>query len=343
MGSPIKTPIPVKNSIYADWWKVPSWRQMHCSNAGNNLGVTIGGNGTGKSYLLGSVAEDLGWDHRGEQSLFNTDYLWEHVAFDTKGAAQIMKELIKLPKRKTVGYQIIIEEGQFALYSKDAFNDDVKDLSRLLMIMRSRRWGVYINLPSFKHLNKDVRMITNWLCWMKGKPTNYSFGTFYHVNTNMYDGEPYIQKPAFSDSVVSLDGLPVSVSSAYNILPFPKPSKKFIKPYEKLKQENQDMLFQKFAKKLEDRELQEQVDPKAEKEKELQEFAKMLLEDKGRFWDLKKNAFVPSKVCSVLAVGRDKAYQIIAKANGFLASGVSDDIISNNKSKYLGNIREMRH
>jgi hypothetical protein len=328
MVSRYPTPIPVRKSVYAKWWKVPAWQQMHCSNAGNNLGVVIGGNGTGKSWLLGSVAEDLGWDHRGEQSLFNTDYLWEHLAFDTKSASLIMKELIKLPRNKTIGYQFILDEGQLSLYSKDAFQEEVKNLSRMLMTVRSRRWGVYINLPSFMHLNKDVRMITNWLVWMKGKPTDFSFGTFYNVEANMYDGEPYLKKPVFNDTIESLDGLKIAVSSAYNILPFPKPSKKFIKPYEKMKSEHQKEIFIKFADEISAK--QEVVDSKTEKEKEYDEFANMVVEDHNRFWDVRRNTYSVVGIMRGLAVTRDKAVVIIGKALKKHTQGFTPNNIYNN-------------
>jgi len=302
----------VRKSVYASWWKVPAWQQMHCSNAGNNLGVVIGGNGTGKSWLLGAVAEDLGVTPQGENTLFNTDYLTEHLAFDTKGAAMIMKDLMKLPRCKTIGYQIILDEGQLSLYSKDAFNEEVKNLSRMLMTIRSRRWGVYINLPSFLHLNKDVRMITNWLVWMKGKPTDFSFGTFYNVETNMYDGEPYLKKPVFNDTVVSADGLPMCVSSAYNILPFPKPSMKFIKPYEKLKSVHQEDIFVRFADEITANEVK--VDAKAEKEREYEELSKLILEDHDRFWDEKRDSYSVVEVMRGLAISRDKAVRLIGIA-----------------------------
>lgn len=327
-------------AVYSSWWKVPAWQQMHCSNAGNNLGVAIGGNGTGKSWQLGAVAEDLGVNPRGEPTLFNTDYLWEHLAFDTKGAALIMKNLMKLPQYKTVGYQIIIDEGQLSLYSKDAFQEEVKDLSRMLMTVRSRRWGVYINLPSFLHLNKDVRMITNWLIWMKGKPTDFSFGTFYHVETNMYDGEPYIRKPVFNEKIVTLDGLPMNVSSTYNILPFSKPSKKFVRPYEKMKATHQEDLFTRFADNISNKEDADKVNSKEEKEKELLSFAKILIEDKARFWSDTKKGFMTSKVCIAFAIGREKAYQIIARANKILASGQSEVLLNNDKLHILGDLRE---
>lgn len=337
MVSKYTTPLPVRKSVYAMWWKVPAWQQMHCSNAGNNLGVVIGGNGTGKSYLLGAVSEDLGWDHRGEQSLFNTDYLWEHLAFDTKSIAVVMKQLIKLPKHKTIGYQFIIDEGQLSLYSKDAFQEEVKNLSRMLMTVRSRRWGVYINLPSFLHLNKDVRMITNWLVWMKGKPTDYSFGTFYNIEPNMYDGEPYLKKPIFNDSVVSLDGLPLCVSSSYNILPFPSPSKKFIRPYEKMKAKHQEEIFVRFADEITAK--QEVVDIKTEREKELVEFAKMVIEDRHRFWNESKQTYVLAELMRAFSVSREKANHIVGKVTEIERDGQSANIVNSNKGYYLGDLR----
>lgn len=220
---------------------------MHNSNAGNNLGLVVGPNGSGKSWLLGWVAETLGVRPNGNTDLFDTSNLNKHVFFDSKSFMQRATELTNMSKRKTVGTQLILDEGQLSLYSKDAFKDEVKNLSRMLMTIRSRRWGVYINLPTFGMLNKDVRMITNWLVQMKGKPLDYSYGTFYTVDVNMISGEPFIKKPVFSSKEYTEDGMPYIVDKAYSILPFPQPSNKFIIPYEKMKNEHQKELYEKYG------------------------------------------------------------------------------------------------
>lgn len=242
-----KTPQLVKDATYSDWWFEPAWRQMWNSNAGNNLGVVVGSNGSGKSYLQGWVAEQLGVNPNNERTTFRTDYLNEHVFFEAKDFIAQCNKLMKFRKRLTVGYQMIIDEGQLSLYSKEAFNQDVKNLSRMLMTIRSRRWGIYINLPSFGMLNRDVRLITNWMVQMKGRPTEYSYGTFYNVETNMVTGEPYLKKPVFSNKVITEDGLPLVKNVAYSILPFPKPSKNFIRPYERMKAEHQKELYERYA------------------------------------------------------------------------------------------------
>lgn len=242
-----KTPQLVKDATYSDWWFEPAWRQMWCSNAGNNMGVVVGSNGSGKTYLEGWVAEQLGVDQFNQRTKFNTDALDEHVFFETKPFINQCNRLMRMGKRKTIGTQLIIDEGQLALYSKDAFTQDVKNLSRMLMTIRSRRWGVYINLPSFGMLNRDVRLITNWMVQMKGKPGEYSYGTFYNVETNMVTGEPYLKKPVFSTKEYTSDGVPLLKNVAYSILPFPKPSKNFIRPYEKMKAIHQQELYEKYG------------------------------------------------------------------------------------------------
>lgn len=242
-----KVPESIKKAPYSSWWFEPAWRQMHNSNAGNNMGVVVGGNGTGKSWMLGWVSETLGIRPTGEKDLFDTTNLQNHVFFDAESFIRRANELMKQPKRKTIGTQLILDEGQLSLYSKEAFNKEVKNLSRMLMTVRSRRWGVYINLPSFGMLNKDVRMITNWMVQMKGKPSEYSYGTFFNVETNMISGEPYLKKPVFSTRIVTESGMPMVMNKAYSIIPFPKPSKAFIVPYERMKAAHQKVLYEKYG------------------------------------------------------------------------------------------------
>jgi len=242
-----RVPESIRKTLYADWFFEPTWLQMHYSNAGNNIGVTVGGNGTGKSLLDGWVAETLGVNKQGEPTLFNTSALNEHVFFDSASFIARANELMKMKRSETVGTQLILEEGQISLYSKEAFNTEVKNLSKMLMTIRSRRWGIYINIPSFGMLNRDVRSITNWLIHMKGKPKDYSYGTFYWVETNMITGEPYIKKPVFTKCVRSEDGIDMLSNLAYSILPFPKPSKKFLRPYGKLKEAHQKELYDKYG------------------------------------------------------------------------------------------------
>jgi len=220
---------------------------MHNSNSGNNLGVVVGGNGTGKSWLLGYVGETLGVRPNGMKDLFDTTHLEEHVFFEADAFIRRANELMKKRKRETIGTQLILDEGQLSLYSKEAFNKEVKNLSRMLMTVRSRRWGVYINLPSFGMLNKDVRMITNWMVQMKGRPAEYSYGTFFNVETNMISGEPYLKKPVFSKKIITESGIPMIMNTAYAVLPFPKPSKSFISPYERMKAEHQKKLYEKYG------------------------------------------------------------------------------------------------
>jgi len=242
-----KVPESVRKALYSDWWFTPAWNQMHNSNSGNNLGVVVGGNGTGKSWLLGYVAETLGVRPDGRKDLFDTNNLNEHVFFEAEAFIRRANELMKEKKRETIGTQLILDEGQLSLYSKEAFNKEVKNLSRMLMTVRSRRWGVYINLPSFGMLNKDVRMITNWMVQMKGRPAEYSYGTFFNVETNMISGEPYLKKPVFSKKIITENGMPMVMNTAYSILPFPKPSKNFISPYERMKAEHQKALYEKYG------------------------------------------------------------------------------------------------
>ena len=305
-----KTPLSIKNALYSDWWFEPAWQQMHSSNAGNNLGVVVGANGSGKSWLLGWVAETLGVTPEDKKDLFRTDFLSEHLFFDSRSFIQQCNKLMKFRKRLTVGYQLILDEGQLSLYSKEAFNEEVKNLSRMLMTIRSRRWGVYINLPSFGMLNKDVRIITNWMVQMRGKPTEYSYGTFYEVMTNMVTGEPYLKKPVFSTKQNTPDGVPLVRNVAYSIMPFPKPSINFIRPYERMKAEHQKLLYEKFGfiqDQIVDKELGKN---KVDDGKSIEVMADEVLNNISRFQN-KKKEFVRDRFRAYFGCGVHRVEQII--------------------------------
>lgn len=307
-----KTPPQVQNALYSKWWFKPAWRQMHYSNAGNNLGVVVGANGTGKSWLLLWVAEQLGYDKGGRPRLFDPDNLEEHVCFDAVSFSDIVSKLMKKPKRQTVGYQIILDEGQIALYSKEAFNKEVKNLSKLLMTVRSRRWGIYINLPSFKMLNKDVRTITNWMVWMKGKPSEFSYGTYYDIQNNMMDGEVYLKKPVFAKNVSVKDGLPLNIRVANKILSFPKPSKKTISAYESMKAEHQRELYKKFNKEMHAANMtdEDKINLKEiERKKETDELVSKALELRSRIWT-ERYGWANKTLCSALGIGVEKARKV---------------------------------
>lgn len=279
---------------------------MHQSNAGNNMGVAIGGNGTGKSWLLGWVAESLGVTPSNEKTLFDVNHLDQHLFFDSQSFIAQCNKLMSFKKRTTVGYQLILDEGQLALYSKEAFNQEVKNLSRMLMTIRSRRWGVYINLPSFGMLNKDVRLITNWMVQMKGKPKEFSYGTFYNIETNMFSGEPYLKKPIFSTKEETLTGVPLIKNVAYGLLPFPKPSREFIKNYEVMKANHQKILYEKFGV------IQDAINGVEEKKKQsIEEMAQEILKNPSLFLN-KQKIFVKDRIRSKFGVSEGQAFKVFS-------------------------------
>jgi len=299
------TPKSVKKAPYSSWWFTPAWRQMHCSNAGNNIGVVSGPNGSGKSYMLGWVAETLGVNKQGERTLFNPNYLWEHMAFDAKNFSAIVKDLMKLNKKRSIGYQLLIEESQLSLYNKDFGSESVKDISRLLMTVRSRRWGVYLNIPSMMMLNKDVRTVTNWNVEMRGKPTEYSYGTYYDIIMNPHFNEPYKKKPVFTKNDYSADGRPLLKCKTYPTLSFPKPSKIFIRNYENMKEEHQTALYAKYDEKLWAKEAEEKEKAKSNVEI-ISELAKQVIDEKEKFMN-DKGKVVGSMIASKLGVTMAKA------------------------------------
>ena len=306
------TPLSVKKAPYSSWWFTPAWRQMHCSNAGNNIGVVSGPNGSGKSYMLGWVGETLGVNKQGEKTLFNPNYLWEHMAFDAKSFSAIVKDLMKLKKCRSIGYQILIEESQLSLYNKDFGSESVKDISRLLMTVRSRRWGVYMNIPSMMMLNKDVRTVTNWNVEMRGKPTEYSYGTYYDIIMNPHFNEPYKKKPVFTKNDYSIDGRPLLKNKTYPTLSFPSPSKIFIRNYEKMKEEHQTALYALYDEKLWAKEAEDKLNAK-DNNVVYEELARQVVDEKDKFCNLKGD-LVTTKIAALLGININKASIIKQRA-----------------------------
>jgi len=299
------TPESVRKAPYSSWWFTPAWRQMHCSNAGNNIGVVSGPNGSGKSYMLGWVGETLGVNKKGERTLFNPNYLWEHMAFDAKSFSAIVKDLMKLKKCRSIGYQILIEESQLSLYNKDFGSESVKDISRLLMTVRSRRWGVYMNIPSMMMLNKDVRTVTNWNVEMRGKPTEYSYGTFYDIIMNPHFNEPYKKKPVFTKNDYSVDGRPLLKNKTYPTLSFPKPSKIFIRNYERMKEEHQSALYTLYDEKLWAKEAEDKAKAK-DNSQIYEEYAAQVMDEKEKFFN-SKGKIVSSIIAAKLGLNMNTA------------------------------------
>ena len=248
MGGSYKVPSQIANGKYP-WLFVKEWKLMQNTMAGNNLHVTAGMPGSGKTYQQLYKAERLSFDRHGEQRLFQPKYLWEHLAWGASDLAVLITELSKKNAGNTRGYQIIVDEGQLALFSKDAMKEEVKNLSKLLMTVRSKRWGIQINLPSIGMLSKDVRSIVNSVVIMRGVPTNYSFGSYYHLELNPFDGEIYWRKPVFYKIHKTVSGMPMIERKSGGVLTWDKPSKVCRRVYERLKRDHQAQLFSEYGDK----------------------------------------------------------------------------------------------
>lgn len=75
------------------------------------------------------------------------------------------------------------------------------------------------------------------------------------------------------------------------------------------------------------------------KEKENEEFAKMVIEDRHRFWNESKQTYVLAELMRAFSISREKANHIVGKAIELEREGQSANIINNNKGYYLGDLR----
>jgi hypothetical protein len=333
-------PAPVANGIYP-WLFVKEWRMMHLTMAGNNLHVTVGSPGTGKTYQQLYKAERLAYNKRGEPTLFQPKYLWEHVAWGAGDLATIVDALSnQTSTRNTRGYQLIVDEGQLALFSKDAMKEEVKNLSKILMTIRSKRWGIQINLPAFGMLSKDVRTIVNTAVVMRGVPTNYSFGSYYNIEQNPFDGEIYWRKPLFYKIHKTVSGIPMIERKSGGVLTWPKPSKECCRVYERLKKEHQNELYSKFKDGIITAEGGDQV--QVLKERKIFEMASMVIEAGKRVMAGKR--LVPSRVRALLGLSlkaKDKKmlYDVMDKAELMIQSNFNPDSTIENEQgvRIVGN------
>lgn len=308
MQTRYSTPLKVKNQVYSHWWFTPAWQQMWCSNAGNNLGAVTGPNGSGKSYVCGWIAETLGVDPKNRLTRFDVNNLEKHICFSAREMGAIVAELIKRPKCKTKGYQIILEESQLILYNKDFAAEEVKNISRLLMTVRSRRWGIQMNIPSLPMLNKDVRRILNWNVDMKGKPDKYSYGTYYEMFHSPFHDEPLKKKPVFTRLIRDEWGNMLLKDTSLSKISFPLPSNEFIKNYEKMKEEHQVELYTMFNESMQSKIVDDAIKKKDSK-LQMEEWVEQA-RDLGDRVNSRLGGFSANKISAALGINYKKAAQV---------------------------------
>lgn len=234
----------------------PEWRMIHNTKKGNSLAVICGGLGSGKTYAALRRGEILGvTEGNKDLHLFDPDHLEDHVCFDKIGFDRITAMLKEKGTRFSRGYNIVLDEAEIDLYSKDFQKDTVKDLTKKFATIRSRRYCIALTLPSFGMLNADIRRLVNYYCQMEkvNLQEKISYSTFNYLKTNPFTNVIYRHKPTFKEIIIGMDGLPMIKRTKLSRVEWDLPSKSVRKKYEELKDAFLDELDQSQFDKSEAR------------------------------------------------------------------------------------------
>jgi len=234
----------------------PEWKMIHNSKKGNSLAVICGGLGSGKTYAALRRGEILGvTEDKEDLHLFDPDHLENHVCFDKIGFDRITAMLKDKGSRWSRGYNIVLDEAEIDLYSKDFQKDTVKDLTKKFATIRSRRYCIALTLPSFGMLNADIRRLVNYYCQMEkvNLELKLSYSTFNYLKTNPFTNVIYRNKPTFKETIVGMDGSPMYKRTKLSRVEWELPSKPIRKKYEELKEAFLDELDESQKDKSEAR------------------------------------------------------------------------------------------
>lgn len=202
--------------------------------------------------------ELLGYDRRNEQTLFNPDYLSEHVVFEKQDLMKIINNLNKLPARDARGYVLIIDEVQDALNSKEAMQEEVRAISSYLATLRSRRYILYFTLPSWNMLVKDARRIMNYVHIMTRRPTTVSYSDLRVVKTDRFNDEPRLWRPRVVKKMIDpINGSLFFFRPKWKPLEWNMPSRPVVREYNKLKIIAQQKKSQRISERM-DRAMQDE-------------------------------------------------------------------------------------
>lgn len=115
--------------------------------------------GTGKSVFSKQQSEDI---------CNHPDVNYPYQMFDSEGKSGLMlldateQKLKSLVKTLPFGVPIHIDEAVFVAYKRDYQEEAVKKLVKFINICRKFRKPIFLNIPSFWDLDKDVRNLAEY-------------------------------------------------------------------------------------------------------------------------------------------------------------------------------------
>lgn len=308
MGRFRKTPISIKTHKY-NWLFGSEWQMIHNRMEGNSFTFFIGMNGSGKSYAMLKRSEILGKDQFDNYGfLFDPDHLEKHIFFDRQDMQNKIAELEKMPAFKIKGYILNLDEAQMTANAKQWNDRDILNFSKEMTSIRSSRFSISLNMPSYKMITTDLRQLGTYICEMYppsriDRVNGLAFSKLHLLELKPYLGEVFRHRPFISVKETNpVTGLSQNHGGLMSEFSWGLPSKLIRKNYEKLKKEFRKMSSEKKATIKEDKKVKE-----TNSNKSVEELVEMLKEKRPGF-NLKD--IKGSTITALLGIGKDKAYAV---------------------------------
>jgi hypothetical protein len=267
--------------------------------------------GSGKSYAMLKRSEILGKDQYDNYGfLFDPDHLEKHIFFDRQDMQNKIAELEKLPSFKIRGYILNLDEAQMTANAKQWNDRDILDFSKEMTSIRSSRFSISLNMPSYKMITTDLRQLGTYICEMYppgriDRVNKLAFSKLHLLELKPYIGEVFRHRPFITvkeDNPIT--GLSQNHGGLMSEFSWGMPSELIRKNYEKLKKEFRKMSSERKATVKEDKKVKDSVGKKS-----VVELVEMLKEKRPGF-NLKD--VKATSISALLGIGKDKANTVRA-------------------------------
>lgn len=281
------------------------WQMIQNRMDGNSFTFFIGMNGSGKSYAMLKRCEILGKNVDDTYEFtFDLDHLENHVFFDRQDMQNKVAELEKMKSSKVRGYMLNLDEAQMTANAKQWNDRDILEFSKEMTSIRSSRFSISLNMPSYKMITTDLRQLGTYICEMYppsriDRQNRLAFSKLHLLELKPYLGVVWRHRPFISVAERNpVTGLSQSHGGLLSEFSWELPSRELRRNYEKLKKE--------FRKKSSERKAIIKEDKRTKKNisfTPVPELAKRVMEA-----NLPK--LTGGTISAFLGVGRDKAFTI---------------------------------
>ena len=224
------------------WIYKPIWHRVHSHNKMWSA-VTCGEPGAGKSWLDLSMAEALDRS-KVDENRFSIDRVYFSAAEFAMGMAQ------DYPK----GTAHIFDDAGLNLFSREAMQQNVKDIAKIFQSIRYKNYIILLSLPAFGMLDKVVRQLVNVYI----QPTKIDFeleqteAKFQWLNINPAIGDKiYRHKPNVSvNETHEFLNYNLVEEKLFDSIWINRPSVELAEAYEAKKKKFMDLYYKKVAAKI---------------------------------------------------------------------------------------------